>query len=115
MIRRAFLKLVSSAGVAFSVGVYHFHPMTSEIVVDLREVPPAKLETRISPVLNALRDWNDARLEAKAQGLEHLFHDESPNKMPRLVKSSKIAGRVVHVPTEEISRTDLGYAAGEDV
>lgn len=120
MLRRVFISLASRAAVTFSVGVFHFHPMTSELVVDLKEVPPAKLETRISPVLNSLRDWNDARLEAKHQGMEHLFHEEDPwnpaqNELPRLIKSSKIAGRAVHMPVEEASRSDLGYAYEEDV
>lgn len=59
MLRRAFLKLVSSAGLAMVVGTEHFRRLPEQNV-DLL-VSKEEITEQLSPVLTAIRAWNEER------------------------------------------------------
>lgn len=87
MLRRAFLKLVSSAGLAMVVSTHHFKQLPEESVT-LLDANKEEITELLSPVLMATRAWNDRRWEQGGVVWETGAGDQVP-----LVKSRFIAGR----------------------
>lgn len=107
MIRRVFLRMVSAAGVAFAVGVEHFHPVSAGYTVELegRELDVDVENQQYSVVLQALRSWNTAREDAirlfGEDGAKQFWESEPTP----LVRTNKISGG--RVSALDIMRREL--------
>lgn len=108
MIRRIFLKLASSAAVAFAVGVEHFKPISSGFDIDVegREIDVDTQHKKLSSVLQALDQWNEGREEAiRVMGVAGTELYWEPPQEPIRLTTNKIAAR--SVPRYEIIQREF--------
>lgn len=101
MLRRTFAKWFSSAAVALIVGTEHFQPVVASVDVDLPATdwePSERESQQYSVVVQALRHWNDARVDAiREMGVEdgaRLFF-ALPQDTSFKINTNKVTARAI--------------------